>query len=215
MKKPDRAFPAVLDAVGAWLASMTGFVRATKPVMGLRPPLLLHVSDTPLSTFAAVAALVRRLKPAVLVHTGDLVDDVKLGLNPAFIERHRAGLRRLADILGPAIAETGARFVIVLGNHDDVASVREFVPFAECYDTPVRLDLYGLDCGLAHEAADADATDAAFRLFGHDLSRAAGGKGLNGIVAVNVVECATGRVERLRYPAGTDAERTGRRKFGL
>jgi hypothetical protein len=51
--------------------------------IGLNPPpidgrdMILHISDTPSTMFPYLRRAIRRLRPAWVVHTGDLVDDIK------------------------------------------------------------------------------------------------------------------------------------------
>ena len=56
--------------------------------IGLNPPpidgrdMILHISDTPSTMFPYLRRAIRRLRPAWVVHTGDLVDDIKLENRP-------------------------------------------------------------------------------------------------------------------------------------
>lgn len=78
-------------------------------------PLLLHLSDTPSQIYPELRRVIATLRPAYIVHTGDLVDNLKLELRPSLARRYDHELRQLF-----AIAEhSGAsRVIVVFGNHD-------------------------------------------------------------------------------------------------
>lgn len=187
------------------------------------PRLLLLLCDLPQSVYGAVSRLCRRTLPGWILLAGDLTDDIKLELNPAFLARHRAALGRLAAALAPAEA-AGARLLVALGNHDDPESVAAAFPRAEVFPGARRLDIGGRSLIVAHRAEealalDAEAPGAQYIYHGHDLSsRGASSPGrrlLNGIESIALLDLAAGSVAELPWPAGTDEARLSRGKTGL
>ena len=86
---------------------------------------ILHLSDTPVTIYGYLARLLRRVSPSVLVHTGDLADDIKIGLYPGERERYRSAVRKLFDI----IQAPRRRIILSLGKEVEIgrASCRERV----------------------------------------------------------------------------------------
>ena len=84
---------------------------------------ILHISDTPWTTFAFVERLVRRHRPAWIVHTGDLVDGAKVDLFPQAAVLYRKRAVRLIQ----ALEQSGAEIYWVMGNHDIPEFIRRTV----------------------------------------------------------------------------------------
>ena len=83
---------------------------------------LLHITDTPKSIFPALSRLIRELNPNYIVHTGDLVDNIKLGLLPGSIYRYTRDVAPLIDLLEASPAE---KIFIAIGNHDNLKVVQD------------------------------------------------------------------------------------------
>ena len=75
---------------------------------------LLHISDTPRSRFAYTDELIQRVRPDILIHTGDMCDDVKVGRMPVR-EEYLEALDRILEIL----SRSGAKETYICpGNND-------------------------------------------------------------------------------------------------
>lgn len=75
---------------------------------------LLHISDTPSGIYGYLSRLLKRVNPSVVVHTGDLADDIKLELYPGEREHYRATVKKLLNIL----QAPHRKVVLSLGNQD-------------------------------------------------------------------------------------------------
>ncbi|WP_297499500.1 metallophosphoesterase [Thermococcus sp.] len=170
--------------------------------------LLMHIGDTPESVYPFLEKLISEFNPEVIVHTGDLVDNVKLERRPELIHLYRAGLRKLARIL----KGSGARLYIVPGNEDDPELVRGFFGNAVVEPGTV-VDIEGVRLALGHTWKDVVGVEANFKLYGHNFRLIPGG--LNAVLAVNFLFLPSGRVVRVDYPTGTDTYRGYKLRRGL
>lgn len=176
---------------------------------------LVHVSDTPSSFYGDLRKLLDYLQPLCLVHTGDLVDDVKTAIRPGYEKIFRRRLKFLSEAISHVSPGNTA---IVIGNHDIEPDVRKAFKGAMIFDGGARMSLCGLDVALAHSLEELPSPPAAFNLFGHDLDTPPGSEGchyLNGVNGINVILLESGSVEVVPYPAYVDEARCCRRKTGL
>jgi predicted phosphodiesterase len=170
-------------------------------------PLILHISDTPRITFPYLYRIARQLAPEYLVHTGDIVDDIKLEVRPQEVGAYR---REVAAFL-PRLEHTPAGSIyLVPGNHDDVSVLAEHSSRAEAVPDGTVLELAGLSVAVSHKYDELiDGGD--FYLFGHtplpDHHERGGMVCLNGVATMSVIEVPSRRVHLLPYPSGTDSVR--------
>lgn len=181
--------------------------------------LLVHISDTPSFTYPALERLFKAILPKVIIHTGDLADEVKLELFPAFTERYHTRVSELLAIL----RATGASTVIAAGNHDDLSFLRASAPWCQLVESAAVVSPAGFRCAVAHRADEALRLGEEYTLFGHDLGHKSsfnlGPEGpkilLNGIEAISVIDLDTRVQTALPWPSGTNQTRLGRFKTGL
>ncbi len=218
MSSAERFTSLLLHSLGA--------VHVPRLLRELPGPLLIHVSDTPSCFYPTLVRILDRLRPAWLVISGDLADEVKLELNPALAPRYAARLSALHELLAPRLAREprglpglGTRLVLAVGNHDDGQLVERLFPEALVVRGAARFQAGGCACAVSHWAHLAEKSDAEYLFYGHDLARLSGRDGrrvyCNGIQWINVLDLGSGCTYRLPYPAGIDAERLLRRKIGL
>ncbi|MCF7935931.1 MAG: metallophosphoesterase [Synergistales bacterium] len=178
-----------------------------------RPGLLLHISDTPSTTFRALKRIIRAIQPAWIVHTGDLVDEVKLELHPHCIEDYTPRVRKLLAIL----EDSRAGVFLVMGNHDNAATVRHLARRSTILTEPADLLLGGRRLRVAHYSEDILGREGEFNLYGHsdDLpSRVYTDRVLlNGLEHIHVIDTDSGHISYLSYPVGTDDQRMLKRSF--
>ncbi|QTX31422.1 metallophosphoesterase [Aminithiophilus ramosus] len=180
-----------------------------------RPPwegLVVHLADTPSCSYRYLRRLLRRLRPDWIVHTGDLVDDVKLGLYPQLEKLYAERLSRLLDIL----EEGPSQVILVMGNHDAASRVRARARSSQILTEPANLTLGRLSLRVAHGPEGIMTDPQPMNLFGHDLTLRSGMREeklfLNGIEGIHLICPTTGLFRRLRYPIGTDDSRLLRRR---
>ncbi|MDR1650559.1 MAG: metallophosphoesterase [Synergistaceae bacterium] len=173
---------------------------------------ILHISDTPTRMYGYMARLLRRVNPSVVVHTGDLADDIKLGLYPGEAERYRAAARRIMDIL-PA---PHRKVVLALGNHDK----RELLPPlpSQCVicdnDEAMDITLCGEKFRVSHYFRYVIDKPARYNLFGHSMERPSFSDDgercfLNGLEMMRLIDPGAG-IAVFNYPKGTNDARLAR-----
>lgn len=175
----------------------------------LNAPYLMHISDTPSSIFGALDALIKRIQPKIIVHTGDLVDNLKIGLYPSSFEGYKRYLKRLIRIL-----EGGERQVIyAVGNHDDLDSIKKYSQKGQFVPTYEKFTTDHFSYGITHDIADipvsSDLPDILF--FGHNLEKYSDynsyPKYFNGLEKIALINLETGEIYTFDYPVGTKESR--------
>lgn len=176
---------------------------------------LLHISDTPACFYAELKILIDILKPAYIVHTGDMVDNIKLALYPTSICEHEKWIKRLAAIF----ADSGAEIVLALGNHDNLDIASKNFKGSRIIKGAETIDIENLSFRISHMPEGILQNPGQYNLFGHDLTLKSGCVDsklyFNGISHINIIGLESLECISLCYPSGTDDARLGKRKIGL
>ena len=110
---------------------------------GLR---ILHIGDTPSSTYPRYISLVKQIKPDVIIHTGDTADEMKVGrdipIRDLYLNRAAAFLTRLTELC--------PRVIWVEGNNDLPERITALVPQIEHQTPGSMLEIEGVKFALAH-----------------------------------------------------------------
>jgi len=170
-------------------------------------PYLLHLSDTPSSIFGSIDSLIKKIQPKIIVHTGDLVDNLKLELYPSSLEGYKRYLKRLIRML-----EGGEREVYyVMGNHDHLQSVKKYSHKGHIFPVYSEFSYGPYTYGAGHDIADISPKNADFILYGHNLEKysdyTSTPKYLNGIEKIALIRLDTGEIITFDYPHGTKESR--------
>ncbi|MFZ5969021.1 MAG: metallophosphoesterase [Bacillota bacterium] len=171
---------------------------------------IIHISDTPSMIYSDIYRLVKIINPDVLIHTGDLVDDVKLEMLPQQITKYKA---RANDFLKNVSNHTKDMVVVVPGNHDEpkvLTKQREI----KIVEEGKVFEKYNMKLGLAHYFERLP-KDCDYYLYGHSKVDHVEDNYLNGIDFINIIKVEEGKVFRLLYPSGTDNYRLRRNKLGI
>jgi len=171
-------------------------------------PLAVHVSDTPSQSYTFLFRLFRQLEPEYLIHTGDMVDEIKLEVRPSQVDAYKT-------VIGKFIQEVESlnfrEIYIVPGNHDHVDTIVEASARSVVLPEKSWARLEGYDFFLSHHYDETE-VEADFYLFGHNFPEDTGVRGktlkLNGLSAIHVISLEKGRVVKIPYPMGTDSART-------
>ncbi len=123
---------------------------------------LLHISDTSTRDFSDVEMLIKEFKPHVILHTGDMVDEVKVGRIPEVREEYIAKLSVLSNLL----RESGAELVVVSGNNDLPDKIEEFLPTARILKKNSVIEIDGEECRVGHSVM-AMTFDRRWCFYGH------------------------------------------------
>lgn len=191
---------------------------------GLNPPrveereMILHISDTPFTMFQYLKRAIRRLRPAWIVHTGDLVDNIKLEHRPNLLDFYRKKAACLLRILLEADCEA----ILLTGNHDHLPTLLELTIGSgiQVWSQPGKFCIGKHRFKAAHYFGDVENDASEYNLFGHNLSRRTGvdSEGrffLNGVEAMHLIHLGTGDVIPVKYPPGTNNARLERKRICL
>lgn len=177
---------------------------------------VLHVSDTPLRFFPALKKLIGELNPTYIVHTGDLVDNIKLQLYPGSIHRYNRNLETLIDILESSQAKG---VYLAIGNHDNLESVKKSVRRSTVIDHAETLQMDSVPVRISHYPKAVLEDPQTLNFFGHDLSLETLVKDdkhyFNGISDIYLVDLKTLEVRAFPYPWGTDDDRLRKTRTSL
>ncbi len=126
---------------------------------------LLHIGDTLSRDYPYYRALIEKVSPEVIVHTGDLADEVKVGRIPGTEGEYFFKLGKLLEILGASAAR---RVILVPGNNDLPREMAQMAPFAEVVRPGARFQEGRFHFQVTHIGAGKE-SDADFMLYGHSL----------------------------------------------
>ncbi|MCK8061450.1 MULTISPECIES: metallophosphoesterase [unclassified Fusibacter] len=176
---------------------------------------LLHISDTPTMTYASLKHIIALINPTYIVHTGDLVDNIKLELHPSKLIHYQRKVKALASILNSC----EAKLFITKGNHDDFDTLGKLFGSDQLFKDMCYPTIEGVKLGISHYRHKIDATKADLLLFGHDLKVKSQFDHhpylSNAIEGIFVFEFHPLKVYRLSYPFGTDDVRMKKFKAGI
>ncbi len=189
-----------------FFSQLTGRLYVPAEVMNTGEKKVLHLSDTPTSLYSAIFHLVASIKPDIIIHTGDLADDIKLQHNPG--SRH-VYERMVGQFISSLEESTAEKIYIVPGNHDDVGIIKRCAKFSQLLTEGDTVLINNLAFGLAHYMKRLP-KNAQYNLYGHNFRRPEEKEGkiyLNGICNINLLLLPSGRVVKIPYPWGTNRER--------
>lgn len=193
---------------------LTGKIYVPELAKQLTRPTLLHISDTPNSSFKALIQLIRLLQPDYIVHTGDLVDNIKLQLYPRAVPRYESTLKSL---IGPLENSSATVIWLCMGNHDSEAVVSRYAKRSQLVRCSEKVTCHGRTIHMSHYAYEVLRDPAELNLFGHNLDAPAWSSEsifLNGVKHISLVSLETMTLCQMRYPIGTDEQRLGKGRIG-
>lgn len=127
---------------------------------------LLHIGDTSSYTYPYYKELISKVKPDIILHTGDLVDEVKAGRMIYTEEEYETGLLQILYIL----KHSGAKKIyIVPGNNDLTEQIKKHATFAQVLSPNTQLEICGITCTLAHAWYEVT-TESQWFFYGHGLT---------------------------------------------
>ena len=138
---------------------------------------VLHISDTASYTYPYVEKMIEKIKPDIIIHTGDFVDEVKAGRIPGTRDEYESGLKIICKILN----DSGAEVYGVCGNNDIPELVKKYLPDAHITETADIVDICGVDCLLTHSPEDVTG-NAQWSFYGHGLGAETWSKDKNDII---------------------------------
>ena len=128
---------------------------------------VLHISDTHSANYGYYQKLFEELSPDVIIHTGDLADELKAGR----IETMRPYWKEAASVIVKIMERTPARVIIVPGNNDIEETLFRLAQRAEVLPRNTVLTLGDKKFQLCHELNRLDESiEADVCLYGHGLT---------------------------------------------
>ncbi len=131
----------------------------------LRSPKILHIGDTESRNYPYYRKLISLVKPDIILHTGDMADEVKVGRIPGTEYEYISKIKVLLGIM----SESGARLIIVPGNNDLPDEIRKIAPQAEVYPVNTVLTIDGIECRIGHQVMRMT-FDRDWSFYGHGLT---------------------------------------------
>ncbi|MCT4508959.1 MAG: metallophosphoesterase [Tepidibacter sp.] len=193
-----------------------GRVYVPKYIRNRSEEVILHISDTPYSFFYALKDLIKKINPEYIIHTGDLVDNIKLEFCHYSLYRYSKRLEILVDILSKSSAK---KTYICLGNHDKKEVLKSMSDKIDIIDICENIRIKDLELRMSHYSSEIIKDPQEYNLYGHNLdikNKIDNGRTyLNGIQSINIIYTDTKKVEYLAYPFGIDDERLRKGKIGL
>ena len=125
--------------------------------------LVLHIGDTHTANYLDFARLIDWVQPKVIIHTGDLADEVKAGRIDSVKPYWKSAAWAIIDIM----KQSGARVIIVPGNNDLTEVLQERTD-VEVVKPGTVMGFGGKKVYLTHTVKSIDEnSDAEIYLYGH------------------------------------------------
>lgn len=174
----------------------------------------MHISDTTEGIYKYIDRVIQEINPQYIVHTGDIVDNIKLETNADYLYLHQKGLSLFQDV----IKKYRGNIYYALGNHDDRESVKSILNGGIIVSKEL-ITIEGKVFSMSHKYEMLQ-KKADYYLFGHSFDPCSYEKSgevfLNGLTKINIIVLSTGRIYELGYPVGVNYERKmEKRSVGL
>lgn len=170
--------------------------------------LLLHISDTPSQFYPELNRIIKLISPRYIIHTGDLVDNIKIELSPSLLTKYKYEVKKILDILNSANTDN---IYVTIGNHDDYDFIDNNKGKIKIYTKMEGININNTKLVFSHYWDYLKQETADIYLFGHDVetktSITESGIYLNGILSINIINLDTMEVNSIKYPFGTDSAR--------
>jgi len=167
---------------------------------------IMHISDTPESIYPHIYKMLSYSRPDVIIHTGDLVDNLKL--ENAGKELLPLYQKKSAEFISNLEKLTNSRIIYVPGNHDDLKIIKKNKERSEILAEGSIIDLDGVKIGLAHYPKNLP-LNADIKLFGHNQRQNFDNQGryFNGILNINYLLLPSKKDYKIKYPWTVDQGR--------
>ncbi len=175
-------------------------------------PTVMHISDTPEEIYPYLYKLIKRVRPDYLIHTGDMVDNVKLEMAPMLESDY---YRALEGFINSLESQEFKEIYYVSGNHDQRAKMESITEKGRVLEKGV-ITLEGCTFYVNHFFVKEN-PEAHYYLYGHSFEPKSHEKGkevrLNGLEAIHLISLKEREVKKLPYPLGTNGFRKMERNY--
>ena len=172
----------------------------------INEPIALHISDTPVSYHSFIYRVLEELKPDYLIHTGDLVDNIKMEFNPQLKDAYDT---RVFSFIKHLEALPLEDIFLVIGNHDDLEIIKNYSKKIKIIEEGSTITLGNTKVNLAHHPWNLRG-EGKYNLFGHNFKEIPQFNGqilLNGLNKMHVILLNSDRVVSIDYPYGINQDR--------
>lgn len=178
----------------------------------MKRPILMHISDTPEEIYPYLYRVIEKLKPEYLVHTGDLVDNIKLEILPELEADYQKSLETFIKNIE---AYSIQKIYYITGNHDKKEKIKSLTQKGEVFREGM-VEIEGRKFYLNHYFSE-EKPKADYYLYGHSFepqSKQADGQiRLNGLEAISIISLKNQEIRTLPYPLGTNGFRKMDRNY--
>lgn len=178
----------------------------------MKRPILMHISDTPEEIYPYLYQVIKELKPEYLIHTGDLVDNIKLEILPQLEADYQKSLEEFIENIE---ANNIQKIYYISGNHDQIEKIKSLTKSGEVLREGV-VEIEGRKFYLNHRFIEKKPA-ADYYLYGHSFepqSKHVDGEiRLNGLEAMSVISLKNQEIRTLPYPLGTNGFRKMDRNY--
>lgn len=205
-----------MEKVKSLLYFLFGRVYIPEKIFRCNEDILLHISDTPSNFYPGLKMLIRELRPKIIVHTGDLVDNIKLELYPDRRHIYTKKVNQLINMLESSCAE---KVYLALGNHDDKPIVKNCTKRSIVVEGSRTIVIVKDKYKISHFFHEIIKAPEKYNLFGHDLAMPSKTENdrvyLNGITGINIIALGSKSIFTLPYPYGTNDDRMCKSNIGF
>jgi len=149
-----------------WIKSYFVRIKIPPEIINSKGTKILHVGDFPSYLFPYLKRIVRFSKPDIIIHTGDMVDNLKVSRIPEHIPKY---LKKVLVILGILQNSTAKEIYIVPGNNDIPEYIIKSAPFARVLKEDSVIEIEGVKICLSHHKR-LITQKAQYYFYGHGLT---------------------------------------------
>lgn len=205
----------ITNGLKKYLYHWLGKIDIPKELLDREYPIVVHITDTPTAIYGEIDYLLKKLKPEYIIHTGDLVDNIKLELSPKKIDLYEKFVKKMMLIISKTVVH---RAWVCMGNHDCKEVIMDFdnIIISESLS---KIEINGIEFCISHYGIETRECHADYHLFGHDMLIESSVYHdecyLNGLESINIINLENRQVWKLDYPNGTDDYRLNKYKIGI
>lgn len=186
--------------------SLTNIPNVPNDLKAINEPMVLHISDTPVSYHPFIYRVIEKLEPTYLIHTGDIVDNLKMEFNHQLKDSYEI---RAASFINHLESLPLKKVFLVPGNHDNLQILKKFCKRITILEEGMSITLENIIINVAHHPRNLG-DNAQYYLYGHNFENIPKIQDqifLNGLNKMHVILLSTNKVISIDYPYGINQDR--------